>query len=726
MSQASCLDPVIYRVDAATRAERPGEKRVAIDINTRSAVHRDWFRFASSLKFFLVSTSGVARCQTSVIYVSDSSQERAIGLRVEFEARCAEGREERVAEALCDDPNPSAVLTGKIKEWTHEYIGQQPAAFLNEFFRTKVELASRLSARALAETGLNMNAEIFLCGEEDIVHHIQLGPVEFPVNLKDYSEPLHVRLQTELITSQENIISAIAYRADGVGIENLTQESTLQYFAENVSLHEFYDQPAAVEAGLKEYLDEALKIIGRSVQTLSIEYDRQIPSEPYEKQEEVEFRVPGHPEPIIVRNAVEIIVQDYVAYLSSNSPDLGAWLAESLNQVVQQSLFGKTYEDILLELNLATRDIKNKMSFKAAGIGCGIQQQLSITNPSVEAWLKGFSIVAADAFETALEGFSVRLRVSIAAMLNQLQDVKHYAASGLDIPELMKKRVLDEVRQTLLTVHPERLYARPVLPESAGEEPVKALLGRKIRETLVRDFKAEVISVTVEMTDTEFIKWLNDLRGETVSFEAEVSSHSPHSKGPFVFYGDCQIEDICHKGWEKVWSADFDINKIKGQLINALKSGMETRADVDLAYLHDEAAEKIRDEIARLVTDYALREFGLLVKVRNVRRKPTEVEKKVREAGLANELLRIDMLRKLEQDMIQLIANGGREEQISQVQKRIAILRAYRPSNVAPPNEPDMQARPIEPNGRAAVSTSSEDREVSGNEPRQAGNLVGN
>jgi hypothetical protein len=299
-------------------------------------------------------------------------------------------------------------------------------------------------------------------------------------------------------------------------------------------------------------------------------------------------------------------------------------------------------------------------------------------------------------------------------------------ARSLDVPRLMEKRVLDEVRQTLLTIHPERLYARPALPGSSGDEPVKVLLVRKIREALVRDFNAEVISVSVEMADAELIKSLNDLRRETISFEAEVSSHSPHSKGPFIFYGDCQVEDISHKGWEKVWSVGFDINKIKGQLVNTLKSGMETRADVDLAYLSGEAAEKVKGEIKTLVTDYALREFGLLVKVCNIRRKPTEVEKKAREAELANELLRIEMVRKLEQDMIQLIANGGREEEIAQVQKRIAILQAYRSIKAAPPGDEDSPARPAEPDVRAAVSTLAGDHDASENETtRTTGHVVG-
>jgi len=725
MSQASCLDSVIYMVDAATSAEQPGQRRIVVNINSRSVVRAGWFRQAASLKHFLVSTTGVARCQTSVIYVSDSGSKRAIGLRIEFEVRCPAGNEERVAEALCDDPNPGLVLIGKVKEWVRESIGRQPAAFIDKFFEAKAELESRLSERALAETGLNMSAEIFLCGEEDVPRHIQLGPVLLPVKLLDYDEPLDVMLQAELVLDQENMVNAVAYRADGMRIDEVVQESALRYLKENVSLRQFYGQFDSVRAGLKEYLNAVLKTLGRSVQSLDIEYDGTVPSEPYETLEEVEYRVMGHAEPIIVNSAMQVSVNDYATYLSSGSPQLDSWLKESFEQVVQQTLSNKTYGDILLELDQVARDIRNRMNFRAASIGCAIQQHPVITNRIVESWFNGFNIMVEDSFETSLEGLSINLRVEATALLKQLQGVKQYVSRVMDIPQLMEKRALDEMRQTMLTIHPERLCARPTLSEMDGEESWKVLLGRKVREVLARDFDAEVISVSVEMTDAEFIKWLKELRHETVSFEAEVSSHSPHSTGPIIFSGDCQIEDISREGWEKVWSSGFDINKLKGKVINTLQSGMETRADVDLAYSNGEAAEKVKSEIELLVTNYALRELGLVVKVCNVRRRSTEIEKKAREAEQANELLRIEMLHKLEQRMIQLIANGGREDELAQVQKSISLLQAHRPNSVLQPGSVDRQTRPPGPGERVGASTPGHD-DVQDDEKIPAGHVVGN
>ncbi len=683
MSQASCLDPVIRTVDAVTQAQRPGEKRVIVNANTRTAVSAAQVRQASAPKYFLVSTAAVARCQTLVIYFGDTDGGRASGLRVACEARCAEGREERVAEALCDDSSPGVVLVGKIRRWVREYIGRQPEAFIGRFFEAKRELEARLTARALAETGLDVTAEVSLCSEEEVARYARLGPMRLSFELCDFAGPVDVTLRAELVAEPEDPSNAVPPRVDGTRLEELARQSARQYFKEQVGVQRFYGQPAAVAAELKEHLNMALSHLGWSVQTLDLDYDRDIlgldrqggmTAEPYEAREEVEYQVPGHDSPFIVSSAMRLSVIDHATYLASGAPPLGAWLKENFEQVVRQTL-------CLLELEPIARDIRNRMCVRADGIGCAIQQQPIITNGSLENWRNGCNLVVAATCETGLAGFRVGLRFEAVVVLTQMQGVRQYLARGLDLTNLMEQRALDEIRRTMLTLQPEYIYARGVPDGPHAEESWKTLLGRKVREVLTRNFNAEIISAAVELTDTEFDRWLKDLRRKPFSFEAEIASHDPHSTGPFTFHGDCQIEDIAPNGWDKAWPAGPDVDRLRRQLSNALKAGMETRADLDLSSTNGAAAAQVRGEIARLITDYARDELGLVLKVSNVRRLPTDVEKKVRAAELANELLRVELLHKLEERLIQLIANGGSDEEIAQVRKSLTLLRAYRPND---------------------------------------------
>jgi hypothetical protein len=694
MSQASCLDPVIRTVDAVTQAERAGEKRIIVNANTRTAVSAGRVRQASAPKYFLVSTAGVARCQTLVIYFGDTDGGRASGLRVECEARCADGREERVAEALCDDQSPGVVLVGKIRGWVREYVGRQPEAFIGRFFEAKRELEDRLAVRALAETGLDVNVEVSLCSEEEVARHARLGPVRLTVGLRDFAGPLDVTLRAELVAEPGEQGNADAHRAGGPRLEELVQQSARQYFKEQVGVQRFYAQPAAVAADLKEHLNGALRHLGRSVQTLDLDYENDIlgldaqggmPAGSYEAREEVEHHVAGHASPFIVSSAMQLSVTDHAAYLAGGAPQLSAWLKENFEQVVRQTL-------CLLELEPIARDIGNRMRVSAAGIGCAIRQQPLITNGSLENWRDGCNIVVAETFETGLAGFRVGLRFEAVAVLTQLQGVRKYLARGLDLNRLLEQRVLEEIRQTMRTLHPERLHARGVAAGTCAEESWKTLLGRKVREALAQDFDAEIISTSVELTDTEFDRWLKDLRRAPFSFQAEIASHGPHSAGPFTFNGDCQIEDVAPDGWDKVWPAGLDVDRLRRQLSNALKAGMETRTDLDPACLNGAAAAQVRSEVARLVTDYAREELRLVVKVSNVRRLPTDVENKIRAAELANELLRVDLLHKLEERLIQLIANGGGDGEIAQVQKSLTLLRAYRPNDATVLEDGDAHA----------------------------------
>jgi hypothetical protein len=710
MSQTNCLDTLIQEVDAATQATRPGTKRVVVDVNRRSAVSLDWFRSAASLKYFLVSTVDVAYCQATVIYIDHADQGKAVGLRVELAASCTEGREDKVAESLCGDPNPTAEFNTKIREWVREFLNQQGLAFLEAFSTARIDLGSHLAERALAELGLDLTAEVSLPGGENVISNFNFGPVDLLVDLLD-GPPQQISLKAELTTS--HLVDAIAYRGN-TRVDDLVEQITRRYFRENVRLSQLYGQSDEVVSGLKDHLNEGLRTMGQRVKGLDLECEKKVPQGSGHLEEQIEYGLPGHSEPLIVRSVAQVIVQDHANYVSSGTLNLAEWFRENLEQSLAEVLPGRTYESIMRELGPLTRDIRNKMNFKAAEIGCSIQQQLTITSAKIEGWLKGFEIVTEDSFETTLEGIRARLKVTVNALLRQAGEVNDYLGRGIDLRDLLERKINDEVRQTVMTIHPERLYVRRAFLESGDEqEPVKSLLRRKLQEMLTRDFHAEVISVVIESTDREFIKWIDDLRRENISFEAEVSSHRPHNKGPFIYFFDCQIVDISDKGWETVSAAAFDIGKLKAELTNALKSALETHGDLDLAYSNDEAAEKVKKKIVVLIKEYASREFGLSVKVSNVRRKATEIERRMREARMANELVRVDMLRKLEHHVLQLIANGGKDEEIDQWQKRIAVLRSYKSPSFGSSEDEAWQATEAESGGQAGASGVVDDRVVS-------------
>jgi BMFP domain-containing protein YqiC len=278
-----------------------------------------------------------------------------------------------------------------------------------------------------------------------------------------------------------------------------------------------------------------------------------------------------------------------------------------------------------------------------------------------------------------------------------------YLARGMDLSELFKRKLNDEARRLLLNVHPMRLCERVTSSAPATEELVKVVLDRGIRERLMHDFNAEPISILIETLDSGFTRSFNNFWNETITFDAELFSQSPQQGGPAVYSFDCQIGEMTSPGWEIAAAAGFDFVKFKTQLVNALKGELENHDSADTGDVtNSETAVRIKNELVELVTAYASGEFGVGLRVRSVRRKMTEAEKKLREAAVANELARIELVRKLEHDLLQLIAIGGRAEEIVAGRRRIAELKAY---NTTPPNNHTA-------NGKNAGVTQVEDFEV--------------
>jgi hypothetical protein len=672
---------VIREVNSDMQPTETWHKRVVFDVESKR-VASAWAPLSGAVKYFLVSTNAVANCVVPVIYVVDNGdQGKAIGLKVALTVRCREGNEESVVEALGVDANPTAVFVNKIREWSREYLGWQTTAFFESFSSTKLQLSSHVADRALSEIGLDLVVEVSLYGDESAVGSTSLGPWDLQVEPRDYQGLFNVRMAAQL--TPDNLVDAVAYRGERVSLSDLVRQCTHRYFSESVSVAQLFRELDNVAAGLKLYLNDCLKPVGQRVQTLRLETAETIRPQDSEVQQRVEYKGLGHPEPIFITDVAKLTVQDYGTYAGSNTPDLDQWLAQTLDEVTQETLNEKTYQNILVELSPITRDIRNKISFKAAAIGCGIQQQLTITSPTLEQWSKDFEIVTEETFATRYERFQIGLRITVIAVLRRPDEAIAYLARGLDLSELFKRKISDEARRVLLNVHPIRLCERITASAPSGEDSVRVVLDRGIRERLLHDFNAEPISILIETLDSGFTKSLNNFWNENIIFDAELFSQSPRQSGSTVYSFDCQIEEITNRGWEIAAAAGFDFLKFKTQLVNTLKSELENHDSADAGVANSETAVRIKTEITELVAAYALREFGVGLRVRSVRRKMTEAEKKLREAAVANELARIELVRKLEYDLLQLIAVGGRAEEIVAGRRCIAELKAY---NTTPHN----------------------------------------
>ncbi|MGB7923279.1 MAG: hypothetical protein WCF57_08545 [Pyrinomonadaceae bacterium] len=687
MAQTYPLDTVIRIVDQNTKATPPAEKIVIIDINKRKVAAASIFNSFREIKYILVSNNidsrKVAESRASAIAVTDFSTNRTVSLNVSYLASCEAGNEERVAEALFDGPHPGAVLNSLIARWVKDFVNFRSAAELidNYYNGQKGELEANLTARALAEVGLSLQVKLSLIGEplRDLV---TLGPIHFPVRVKDYASEQDLKLTAELQINEAHRINAVLSQSRNITPDALCKEETRRHFAEHVSLQKFHNElnQDGVKTGLIQHLNGKLSAIGRQVRFISLEGQVGGGAQVfYEAKHDIPYEIQEYPEPVIIKNSIQMMLCDVAKYLNTGAQNLDTWVKERLEQIIHQVLFGKKYIDLLLRFEPLELEIKERISREAEAIGYTIKQLITIPDLPPYTWLNNFLVEAQGAFETKLSKFEVKLNIIVTAKIKRLGDIEHLLNSRQDVPGLMKAAILSETRQFLHKIDPERFYMRFSFTDKPKEQSIEEALTSRIKARLTGEFHAEVVDVIPKIVDTEITKRFYELQKNLNDFQIELLSPNPADIKPVVFTGKFKVEAVHYNGWYKFQSISTDLAGIRKALEDFLTAEMSTLPHNILKY-NNYADQKILEEtVARLAARYTVEEFGLVIKLNTVQRELTYFEMKNKDIihGIAEQVI----ARK--QELTEAVASGLREDKIQDLKEIIRKLEEMIPAGVS-------------------------------------------
>jgi hypothetical protein len=166
MAQTYPMDKIIRLVDDSTHSRGSTEVVVLIDTRQRTVLPKPplitTFR---SLRYYLVGNTNDPRNSSQgeiAGYVLQSLEHNA-PVTMTYVARCRAGNEGRVALALFDDSEaPGEILERQLTRWLAE-IGQADIpAFVRDYLEDRSTLEARITAKALAETGLDLSVSLFL------------------------------------------------------------------------------------------------------------------------------------------------------------------------------------------------------------------------------------------------------------------------------------------------------------------------------------------------------------------------------------------------------------------------------------------------------------------------------------------------------------------------------------------------------------------------------------
>jgi hypothetical protein len=686
MAQVYPLDAVVRRVDKNFTPRAVGEKIVVIDPEKRKVASGGLTDFWRDLRYFLVSNSQsqrAAESQTPVIGIRDFANNRTVPIVVSYVASCEPGNENKVALSLFDGQHPGAVLNEFISRWVKEYIGQKPSEFIENYFDRKSELSNYIIERALDEVGLSLQVIIRL--DAKIPRVFVIGPLHLPVRPGGYEKEQDLKLHVELHVDEVNEIQAVLYQSRIATLERLVREQVRDYFAERVAFHRFCTELQAddIKASLSAYLDEALKPTGRKVGVISIE--AQIPGLPpplYDAQKSIMYELQEYPEQVAIKNTLQMRVHDYAFYFKSGAKPLDAWLEEKLGEAIRLALFGKKYTDLLLKFDAIETEIKDKLTAAAQGIGYGIKQLIVLPDLKEYTLLKKFPLEIEGNFRTKDSTYPANLSVVVTARIKKLLDVEKYINSGRDVQIWMKDSIIKKIQETLRTIEPERFYMRFSDTDKEGETPVEQLLVNEITQELVKEYKAEVISVIPTMGRSDITDVWDQLQKKSSDFKVEMTSLNPEDQEPVIVDGKFSIEAIHHKGWDRFSRRLPQIQEIKEYLEESLESKLDVARSHLLVYRDIPGKRDLESLIEASARESVLEEFGLVVKVKNVKRLRTASEKGLQELkGLSIKASLKSAQAALEDELeVVITANKSRKDKLIELENlRLEMVQANAP-----------------------------------------------
>jgi hypothetical protein len=710
MSQIRPLDVVIRKVEAGVQPGSSAETIVIINNKKKKAADKGSFieRVRGELSYYLVANlsdhDNVARYYIPVFNIEDIENNRSIGLRVGYWASCDPGNEKSVAEALCDGDHPGAVLEKIIKKYINEFINNNPARFIDDYFSQRMPLQEKIRDRARDELSLNLTVKIHLDGEELALQPLKINTRFFPVRVEDYDEEQSLQVVCELPVNEPNKINAVAYRYRAPMLESVIKEEVGNFFGEHVSLEMFCTElnENRVISELNKRLNAKLLQEGRRVGFLALKTQASSEQSFFAEEIDIDYRIQEFPKPITIKNKVIMVRHSIARYKAKNSPKLDEWLKAKLDRIIPEVLFEKKYIDLLLRFQPLEMEIKESLVREAEAIGYSIRQL--ITGPNLEpfTWLKKFTLESQPEerkFETRLSKFYVELSLYIVVRIKDLRDIESRLNQQQDVPKLMKEAALSVTRQYLHGVDPERFYMRfnySDPDEHPNEVPVERELIYKIREVLEQEFHAEVIEIIPKIARNEIIRRWEELQESISEFQFSVT---PFRGGePVLFRGNFQVDAIDSKGWSKFHQRKFGIDDIRRYLENHIIAKLKAVSAEELVFKGLKHQRELENVVRQLATRCVREKFGLIISVDNLDRGHTKIElaanqelidrtlarleaaqtfrESGKEADIAINLAKQDQLNKLLQAKINLTGQEGVEDELEELDRKISEIRS--------------------------------------------------
>jgi hypothetical protein len=643
MTQVLPLDPVIRPVTSDYKPRTAAERIVIIDARTRSVLPKRPLFSSSHFRYYAVSTSSdphnVAQAQIGGYSLQDLSFKLPVSLT--YEVRCRPGNEASAALALFNDAvAPGEMLQRAITRALVEAGSPGIPDFVRRYIADKPSLESAIASKVQNETRLDLNIRLSL-DQERSLNPVVVANAHLRILVQDYDDQeqdLGFRVTLD-VDDARKVDAILSYRYFQQ-LHEIVPREIVRFFRERVTMQAFCVElnSTALRSGLIERINGAVASFGRKVGSLRLGGTLPEIEFFYQGSHPVVCRLPEYPDPVVISNEVQMNLRNLALFKSATTEKVGPWLQKQLDEVIPEILFGVKYIDVLIRFQNYVVLIKQALVERAAAIGYEIKQLITVPDLEPLRLKEPFTIDAGGTFELRLPNFSVSLQLVITTRIPNLETVESYLNRLQNVLKLMEDAVLATARQYLHSVHPERFYMRFAFTEIKGEVAVHAELVKKVEERLEK-FGAEVIDVVIKVGDTEIITRLRELQRQICPFNVNVTSLFPGET--IVLKGNFQVQSVDSDGWNRFLQLSIGVDDMRSLLEQHLQAELHAIVPDGIQFRHDLGRKELEKYVATLAGRYFVEQFGLFIKITNLRRNRTSQEEEAIASVLAERRLPI-------------------------------------------------------------------------------------
>ncbi len=304
-------------------------------------------------KHYLISNindkRNTAECDGLIVVVKEYPGPLKVELNIQYRASCLPKNTEKVAVTLGGESRPEDILKDFLEQWVRDFTYKRERTFITSFSEEREELERDIIDKALENTGLTLEPNIRLRGNERSLDSFKIKRFSFPISLKDYGEEQELTVNLETVKNES--LQGINHQTTQGKLEISIREKVYEFFVSHVHLHDFYYQLQATiqDKLLEKVVEPLIAPLGQKIIRFEINNSTQSPFPEQHKVliehgilETVGTQVKGKVN-INVKMLLKFRPQYVVRYLQNDSPDPVLWSKKRIEEILKRLLFGKEY-----------------------------------------------------------------------------------------------------------------------------------------------------------------------------------------------------------------------------------------------------------------------------------------------------------------------------------------------------------------------------------------------